>query len=384
MKTSLANDLNQELYKLGTNDVLTPLLVIYPALVRHNIKGMIEILGGDPSRWRPHLKTVKLESMIRLLVEANVTSAKCATTLELLTACQAGMRDVLVAYPHTGKNAERVTAIAREFPGVRVSAIVDSSEQVGEWANTPVDLFIDINTGMDRTGVEQDCIAAITRLAAQVQASGQTFRGVHFYDGNSTEPDLSERTRKAHARYSQLLQIVAAIETKGIPVKEVITSGTPALPAVLSFEGFRSASFVHQASPGTVVYNDASSLEQLPEEYGLMPAVLVISSVVSHPKPAVVTCDAGHKSVSVDSGVPNCVVLGKPDLRGMKPSEEHLPFEVVNGSPIPPLGTALYLLPRHVCPTVNNFTWAALVEHGKITAVDRVTARGREGPLPPG
>ncbi len=381
MKTDLALELAPEKYRVRTDELLTPALLIYPEIVRHNIERMVTVLGGKPERWRPHLKTVKLESMAGLLVEAGITTAKCATTLELLMACQAGMRDVLVAYPHTGKNAWRVAKIAAEFSKVRVSAIIESEEQLHDWRNTTVELFIDINAGMNRTGVEQDHVEEITRLASCIQKAGLTFRGLHFYDGNSSEPDLVQRIKRAHERYDQLLHAIAAMERRGIKVKEIVTSGTPALPCSLSYSGLWNASFKHQVSPGTVVYNDASSLEQLPGEYDLQPAVLVVSRVVSHPKSGVVTCDAGHKSVSVDSGVPNCVVLGQPALRGLKPSEEHLPFEVADNGSVPSLGSVLYLIPRHVCPTVNNFDLAAIVKQGNISSVDRVTARGHEGPL---
>jgi D-serine deaminase-like pyridoxal phosphate-dependent protein len=64
----------------------------------------------------------------------------------------------------------------------------------------------------------------------------------------------------------------------------------------------------------------------------------------------------------------------------LKPSEEHLPIEV-SGGPVPPIGELLYLIPRHVCPTVNNFDDAVIVEHGRVVAVERVTARGHEIPL---
>ena len=47
----------------------------------------------------------------------------------------------------------------------------------------------------------------------------------------------------------------------------------------------------------------------------------------------------------------------------------------------PQVGEALYLLPRHVCPTVNNFDSALLVRDGQIAFVEKVTARGREAPL---
>ena len=47
----------------------------------------------------------------------------------------------------------------------------------------------------------------------------------------------------------------------------------------------------------------------------------------------------------------------------------------------PEVGEVLYLLPRHVCPTVNNFDCALVVREGEIERVEKVTARGREAPL---
>jgi D-serine deaminase-like pyridoxal phosphate-dependent protein len=119
----------------------------------------------------------------------------------------------------------------------------------------------------------------------------------------------------------------------------------------------------------------------LPAEYDYRPAAAVVSSVVSHPAPRRITCDAGHKTVSADAGVPTCAVLGRPDLSPARPSEEHLPIDVAHGSELPAIGDALYLVPRHVCPTVNNFDHALLMSGGRILGVERVTARGREAPL---
>ena len=47
----------------------------------------------------------------------------------------------------------------------------------------------------------------------------------------------------------------------------------------------------------------------------------------------------------------------------------------------PQVGEALHLLPRHVCPTVNNFDCALLVRDGEVKSVERVSARGREASL---
>jgi len=182
----------------------------------------------------------------------------------------------------------------------------------------------------------------------------------------------------AHQGYDQLMRIIGRLGEIGYSLPEVITAGTPSLPCALSYPGFASTPFIHRVSPGTIVYSDYTSLAQLPPEYGFRPAALVLSTIVSNPSPGVFTCDAGHKAVSADSGVPTCAVVAHTDWKPMKPSEEHLPIAIPDGASSPAIGDLIYLLPRHVCPTVNNFNEAVLVVGGHVTELASVTARGRE------
>jgi D-serine deaminase-like pyridoxal phosphate-dependent protein len=381
-KTMISEFAWDPIYRVsGTEDVMTPALVVYPERIASNIERTLELLGGDADRWRVHIKTAKLGYTLRMMIDRGVRNFKCATTLELLVACECGAADVLLAYPSVGANARRVREIAEQFPQVGVSVLVENIEQAQQWRGSSLGVFIDVNSGMNRTGIEQGHAAEVAELARGIGASGLEFRGFHYYDGHLRQPDEDERTAAAHDGYRHLLEIVKETERGGTSVPEVITSGTPTFPASLSFEGFRGAGFVHRASPGTVVYSDASSLAQLPERYGYRPAVMVLTRVVSRPRRGIVTCDAGHKAVSADSGVPTCVVVGHPDLTPLSPSEEHLPLEVTGGAAGPAVGDELYLLPRHVCPTVNNFSEALLVRNGLIESVEKVTARGREMPL---
>ncbi|MFM8933066.1 MAG: sulfatase-like hydrolase/transferase, partial [Gemmataceae bacterium] len=142
-----------------------------------------------------------------------------------------------------------------------------------------------------------------------------------------------------------------------------LPAGTPSLPCALSYPAFQDAAFQHRVSPGTIVYSDYTSLAQLPREYGLRPAALVLSTIVSHPQDRIFTCDAGHKAVSADAGVPTGAVVGHTDWKPGKPSEEHLPIEIPEGVSLPAVGDLIYILPRHVCPTVNNFNDAVLVRN---------------------
>ncbi len=357
--------------------LLTPALVIYPEIVDQNIAATLRLLGGDPNRWRPHLKTAKLGYIMKRLVSQGIVNAKCSTTVELAAACEAGMKDVLLAYAVVGPNARRVLQLADQYPNVRISVLVENVEQIAVWSGSRIGIFVDVNPGMDRTGISQDGIAEIIDV---VRAAGSQFRGLHYYDGHMSAASLEEREKLAHKGYDRLMEIVMAVERAGFPLEEVITSGTPAFPFAANYAPFKEGKFVHRASPGTVVYSDATSIKQLPTEWGYQPAALVVSTVVSHPKPNVITCDAGHKSVSADAGVPTCTVAGRADMIPLKPSEEHLPIEISSGA-VPVIGELLYLIPRHVCPTVNNFDDAVIVENGRAVGVEHVTARGHEIPM---
>jgi D-serine deaminase-like pyridoxal phosphate-dependent protein len=361
--------------------MLTPALLIDRDRVQHNITTTVRLLGGDANRWRPHVKTTKLGYVMRMLVDAGVRQLKCATSLELSVACQAGAHDVLVAYPLIGANAARVRQIAEHHQSVAISVLVESEAQIAQWQGSSVSIFVDVNPGMNRTGIPDNNTGTILRLSQSVISSGLRFRGLHYYDGHLSKYAFAERCVQAHPGYERLMHIVEEFAALGIDVPEVITAGTPAFPCSLSFSRFSKAPFVHRISPGTVVYCDSTSLTQLPAEYGYLPAAVVMTRVVSHPAPGMITCDAGHKTVSADAGVPTCKVLGHSELEPLTPSEEHLPMRVADGAASPAIGEVLYLVPRHVCPTVNNFDDAVIVSGGNLVAVEPVSSRGRERPI---
>src|SRR5580693_7579382 len=202
----------------GVDEVMTPALVVYPEFIASNIERTVALLRGDADRWRVHIKTAKLGYTLRMMVQRGIRNFKCATTLELLTACECGAADVLVAYPVVGANARRVREISEQFPQVRVSVLVENEEQVRQWRGSSVDVFVDINPGMNRTGVEQGHVDKVVRLARAVEEAELQFTGLHYYDGQHGGLDEPERTTAAHAGYDRLLKLVMAIQGSGMSV----------------------------------------------------------------------------------------------------------------------------------------------------------------------
>jgi D-serine deaminase-like pyridoxal phosphate-dependent protein len=227
---------------------------------------------------------------------------------------------------------------------------------------------------MNRTGVPIENEPSILEVA---RAAGERFRGVHFYDGHIHGEDAVERREMAFEAYDRLMGLLGRFDRDGFAVGEVITSGTPSFLYALAYEPFVGIdSTIHRVSPGTVVFHDLRSEQEI-EDLDLLPAAVVLSRVVSHPAPDIVTCDAGSKSIAADAGDPCAFALGHPELEALTPSEEHLPFRVHDGARLA-RGSMLSLVPTHVCPTVNLADQALLVDEGRFVGVASVRARGHD------
>ena len=147
--------------RYGVSDlehVLTPALVLYPDVIASNVAHTLDLLDANPDRWRAHIKTAKLAYTLHALLDCGVRNFKCATTLELLTACENGANDVLVAYLVMGANAQRVREIADRFRQVRISVLAENEQQIRQWIGGQVGIFLDINpeTAVQRKSVNRD------------------------------------------------------------------------------------------------------------------------------------------------------------------------------------------------------------------------------------
>ena len=209
------------------------------------------------------------------------------------------------------------------------------------------------------------------------QTFRERFRGIHFYDGHIHGDDAVDRRSMAFEAYDRLMGLLGRLDREGLTVGEVITSGTPSFLYALAYEPFgESGAPIHRVSPGTVVFHDLRSEQEI-EDLDLLPAAVVLSRVVSHPAADIVTCDAGSKSIAAEAGDPCAFAVGHPELEALTPSEEHLPFRV-HARARPERGSILLLVPTHVCPTVNLAEEALLIDEGRFVGAVPVRARGHD------
>ncbi len=352
----------------------TPALVVFMDSVRHNIQLVINDVGSTDA-WRPHVKTTKMTPIFAALLDAGIRNFKCATTRELehlLIAIQdAGCEDgdVLLAHHLHGPGLERAAELARSHQGVRCSTLVEDPAGPGR-VDSSLSLFVDVHTGMERTGIPME---DTDRIAATATACEDRFRGLHVYDGQFHGLDPDTRRRAVHASYGELLGVIKSLGIKG----ELVTSGTPTFRDAIAYTPFADCDdLVHRVSPGTVVFNDLRSIEEQPD-LELQHAACILTRVISAPGSGIITCDAGSKSIAADAGNPCAIVEGMPGIEAKTPSEEHLPL-ALDSNPGPGIGSLLMLVPRHVCPSVNLHERAVLVEGDGSWSIIPVDARAHD------
>jgi D-serine deaminase-like pyridoxal phosphate-dependent protein len=353
-------------------EIPSPALLVYPDRIAENLRRMAAAAGGA-ERLRPHVKTHKMPEVIRLCLAHGIRKFKAATIAEAEMTAAAGGGDILLAYPVVGPTAGRLVELARRFPQTRFQAAVDSDvgidglARAAAAAGVTIVTLLDLNVGMNRTGVAPgpEAVRLVRRIAG---SPGLAFGGLHAYDGHLTDGDHARLVEKVETAFAPVWRLRDELVAAGVPVPLVAAGGTPTAP-------IHAARGDVETSAGTTVLWDFGQPEISPDLDFLNAAVL-LARVVSHPASGRLCLDLGHKAVASEMPHPRVRILGLEDATFPVHSEEHLVVETPRAAEFP-VGTVVYALPRHVCPTVALHEEAVVVRDGRAVERWHVAARTR-------
>lgn len=361
-----------EWYQLKNIDLYdTPSLVLYKDRIEQNIShaiGMVSSVGN----LRPHVKTNKIAEVCRMMMHAGIYKFKCATIAEAEMLAIGGAVNVLLAYQPVSIKIERFKDLVIKYPGTFFSCFIDdehnaaSINKVFAAAGITANVFIDVNVGMNRTGIKPG--AAFDLFQYCLALNNIRVIGLHGYDGQVTDTDLNQRRQQSDDSFGQVIALAEKIKATGNIDCVLVGGGSPTFPV------YAKRSHI-ECSPGTFVFWDWGYAQKYPEEPFSF-AALVITRVISVVDEQTICVDLGHKAIAAEMPFPRVHFLNAPAAAAVSQSEEHLVLKVDDSSVYRP-GDVLYGVPVHICPTVALHEYALVAEHNLVTESWQVIARKR-------
>jgi D-serine deaminase-like pyridoxal phosphate-dependent protein len=272
---------------------------------------------------------------------------------------------------------QRLVELRRKYPEVFIASLIDCKEmaeyhtKVFSGYQMVADVFIDVNNGMNRSGHPFDDTLLAFYQYLQQQPHLKCL-GLHVYDGHVRDADFEKREHKIEAGFEQVAHLLTAIEENGGAPPLIIAGGTPSFTTHI-----KNTEVL--CSPGTCVFWDwgyGNTLSEQPFVY----AALLLTRVISKPSEGLVAIDLGHKAVAAENPIDKRVQLfNAPDYELLSQSEEHGVLRVSDEDwEKVKVGDVFYGVPYHICPTVNLYEEAQVVENRKVTETWQVLARRRK------
>ncbi|MBC7921480.1 MAG: alanine racemase, partial [Ferruginibacter sp.] len=222
-------------YSIDGVDVIdSPALVVYRDRVKENIR-LLKSMVDRVESLRPHVKTHKMAEVAGLLLEEGIRKFKCATIAEAEMLARAGAPDVLLAYQPIGPKISRLAQLVSTYPATRFSCLVDNETAAGavsrifEREGLTLNVFIDLNVGMNRTGILPGRTALNLYLACEGLPALSPV-GLHAYDGHIRDSDFTLRKEKCDRAFEPVAALAREIVALGKPPPVLVVGGSPTFP----------------------------------------------------------------------------------------------------------------------------------------------------------
>lgn len=362
---------------MRSKELSTPALTIDLGILEANLDRMAHYCNEHGLGLRPHTKTHKTPELARMQVDRGAVGLTVAKVGEAEVMADAGLDDILVAYPIWG--VEKLRRLAMLARGRNILLSLDNEATAHELSramaaqDATIGVLVEFDSGVGRCGLEPG--VACVELAAKVaKLEGLRFRGLMTYYGNIWGTE-EERRAEAALVAGRVGHVLRAFEEARMPTEIVSGGSTPAALLTEIIPG------ITEIRPGTYVYNDLNTLYQ--GVCGLNDcAARVVTTVVSTAVPGRAILDAGSKTLSSDllqSGPKSGYgyIVEAPDAKLFSLSEEHGSVDITNSARGLHVGEVVTVIPNHVCTCVNMHDEVFLLRDEQVVGQWRIAARGK-------
>jgi D-serine deaminase-like pyridoxal phosphate-dependent protein len=355
----------------------TPCLLIDLDRMAANIQRWQAAIAAAGVGLRPHVKTHKSPELARMQLAAGAAGITVAKLGEAEVFAAHGCGDIFVAYPVIGaqkwRRAAELARTCRLIVGADSAIGARGLSAAAAAAGTTIGVRVEIDTGLNRSGVPPERALELCRLALELP--GLKLDGLFTFRGGSF-PGSAGRSAAELGREEGELMVALAEELRSsdVPIQSISVGSTPTSRAAAQVPG------VTEVRPGTYIFSDYMQAEAGNVSYDEV-ALSILCTVVSRPAPDKATVDGGSKTFSGDIVPERLKLKGYARAVGMEAyvesmSEEHGVVRLGPGAEMRE-GDRVAFYPIHVCPTVNLSDELIGVRNGVVEQVFPILARGK-------
>jgi D-serine deaminase-like pyridoxal phosphate-dependent protein len=359
------------------HELETPAVVVDLDVMERNLSRMGDYCREQHLLLRPHTKSHKIPELAKRQLASGAAGITVAKLGEAEVMLDAGITDMLIAYPIVG--AEKAQRLARIAERASITVSLDSEDSARAISaaavrqGAKIGILCEIDVGFGRCGLSNE--AELVTLAQKITAlPALEFKGLMFFPGHfGVGPEQRTALR---VQVNELLdRCLEAFARADVPLAIVSGGSTPTVYESTGFHG------VNEVRPGMYIFNDrntAAISAALLADCALSVLVTVVSTAV-HGKAII---DGGSKTFSSDryqGEDGNGFGLVKEDQAAEieRLSEEHGHLNIQRSERRYRVGDRLSVIPNHVCTTVNMHDEIYGVRGEQVEEIWRVAGRGK-------
>ncbi len=322
---------------------------------------------------RPHSKSHKCSAIAHRQIAAGAVGICCAKLAEAEAMADAGVGAILVTSPIAGAaQAERASALARQVADFRIVIDhPDGAAELGAAARGPIQVLIDVDPGMGRSGVH-DAAQALEVWRAIAAQPNLKLLGVQCYGGNWQHIEGANARAAAVADgMAYLSRVIAELRQAGAVIGVVTGGGTG------SFAADAAQGVLTEVQPGSYAFMDRDYRDALKADPdgAFEQSLTIASSVISANHPEWVTVDAGLKAFATDGPLPVPLTPKFADCAYRYFGDEHGRLMRPKGQDVA-RGERIDFLPPHIDPTLDRYDVIHVVRGDVLVEIAPVEARG--------
>lgn len=234
----------------------TPTLLLDPKIAAANLDRMLARAARHGLHFRPHFKTPQSLAVGQMYRERGVRAITVSSVRMAEYFAGGGWDDITVAFPANVREAAAIDRLAEQIKLNLLVVNIETVKMLAQRLKNRVGVFLKIDVGTHRTGIQPDDERAIAGLTAAISAAPNLdFRGFLAHAGHSYAARSMEEVLAVHHASTDVLRKLKKQYAEKYPGLLVSTGDTPTCSRAGWWEG------IDEIRPGNFIFYDLMQVQ---------------------------------------------------------------------------------------------------------------------------